>query len=165
MTALTDWECFEQRTRDFCAVIDQAGPRDTGVRLEKVLHALVAVYQQALQLPWPALDGIEVRLNSEPDWVEIQARLSKELGQRDAYQLVFDPCSPAPEEAIYTVLSDDLAHIYRDLMRGLLALGKGGDNHVHWEWKLSFETHWGQHAVSAMTALHSLLWGPSGVAE
>jgi hypothetical protein len=50
--------------------------------------------------------------------------------------------------------SDDLLDVYWDLQRGLAAFDSGRASEAVWIWRFGFETHWGDHAVDALRALH-----------
>jgi hypothetical protein len=67
------------------------------------------------------------------------------------YRIVFDPWEDV--EAVEASMADDLADIYRDAMNALA--DPRGDRAV-WDWKLSFRTHWGHHALAALYAIHAL---------
>jgi len=74
---------------------------------------------------------------------------------------VFEPFEPRAKAISFSV-SGDLADIYCDVKEGVLKIGKRSNvlsPSIVWEWKLKLETHWGRHAVSAIAALHSLLFG------
>jgi hypothetical protein len=51
------------------------------------------------------------------------------------------------DEAVAGSLSDDLLDVYRDVRRGLAFWESGHDASAIWEWRFSFESHWGDHAV------------------
>jgi hypothetical protein len=54
-------------------------------------------------------------------------------------------------------LADDLGDIYRDVTTGLRAFQAGHILQARWEWGFHFQHHWGEHATSAIRALHSWL--------
>jgi hypothetical protein len=65
-----------------------------------------------------------------------------------------------------STLSDDLADIYRDLRASLLGdPARIQTNDALWDLRFSFETHWGQHAVSALAAMQALLFGPNSISD
>jgi hypothetical protein len=77
---------------------------------------------------WPGLEGFEI------------------------YWKVFDPYEQEPPVA--GSLSDDLLDVYRDVGEGLALWESGQDANAIWEWRFSFESHWGARAIDAMRALH-----------
>ena len=57
----------------------------------------------------------------------------------------------------YGFLVDDLQDIANDLIKGIEELISGNTGNAVFEWKQGFYTHWGEHAVNAIRALHSLI--------
>jgi hypothetical protein len=70
----------------------------------------------------------------------------------DIYWEVFDPYELA--EPVAGSLSDDILDVYRDVLRGLRQWEGGDYAAAVWGWRFSFESHWGDHAVDALRALH-----------
>ncbi|MFP8780490.1 DUF5063 domain-containing protein [Hydrogenophaga sp. RWCD_12] len=70
------------------------------------------------------------------------------------YREVFDPAIEGMEGPVVGDVADDLADIYKDLVDGLWLLEHGHAVAAVWTWKLTFDSHWGRHAVSALRALH-----------
>jgi hypothetical protein len=62
-------------------------------------------------------------------------------------------------------LADDLVAIYRDVALGLDLHERGRVDDALWEWGFGFQARWGQHASSAIRALHGYLAqeDPSGL--
>ena len=62
-------------------------------------------------------------------------------------------------------LADDLIHIYRDVALGQCLYDAGRIDDAIWQWGSGFQTQWGQHAASAIRALHCYLAqeDPSGL--
>ena len=90
--------------------------------------------------------------------------VSRMLGPKMAYWAYFDPSAPqdSNEQPIFHNLADDLADIYRDIKPGLRAWETGDDRYIEtivFNWRTPhFESHWGVHALSAMRALHPLVF-------
>jgi hypothetical protein len=60
-------------------------------------------------------------------------------------------------------IADDVADVWRDVKRGLLALGEGHrPDDVTWQWRFDFYSHWGRHATEALRALHARLADEGG---
>ena len=79
----------------------------------------------------------------------------------DNYLEMFDPYKRREKIPVHGSLSDDLADIYRDVQSGLNEWDKipaPQKLDIIWEWEYSFETHWGEHATSAIRALYWLLY-------
>lgn len=82
----------------------------------------------------------------------VSVNLTALLGESDLYWEVFDPRDLS--DPVAGSLLDDLADIYRDLRRGLHILSTGSPDDAMWEWRFSFDTHWGNHATDAIRVLH-----------
>ena len=75
------------------------------------------------------------------------------FGAANLYWVMYDPyCDEAP---VCGSLDDDFLDTYRDLTRGLRLYDAGHVEAAGWEWRHSFDWHWGQHAVGALRALHN----------
>ena len=107
--------------------------------------------------------GIELRRVSEVDFEfegrEADSKTWQAVYDRCAalpfsdYSKVFEPLDVPPEEPVLANLADDLADIFRDLVRGLALYHSGNAAEAEWEWRESFDSHWGRHASSALGAL------------
>ena len=91
-------------------------------------------------------------------------RLVRQLGEARFHWAYFDPTEPpgSNEKAVVHDLADDLADIWRDLEQGLKAWDKDPVRYssaitLGWQ-SPSMESHWGVHAVSALRALHPLVF-------
>ena len=86
--------------------------------------------------------------------------LEKSFGSGAFFFLVVLPtelCSSSMEHALRcrTSLSDDLLDVYFDLRRGLELWDQEVPKAAAiWEWRFAFDTHWGDHAIDALRALH-----------
>ncbi len=74
------------------------------------------------------------------------------------YWEVFDPYVNEP--AVAGSLDDDVLDVYRDLHRGLDLWDSAAPRAAAiWEWRFSFDMHWGDHAVDAIRALQRAVRG------
>jgi hypothetical protein len=154
---------FTVQARDYCALIEDGPAPNSWMFAQACLMQLLLLYQLALQLPHagPDSDDLLPRIEYET-WNLVREKIAKRLA-RDYYWAVFEPLEQELPEAIAGSLSDDLADIWRDLKPGLDVIDAGtttSPNDLAWEWRVSFETHWGAHAVGAIAALHALCFGP-----
>jgi len=91
----------------------------------------------------------------------IYLSLQKLFKQHDSYRHIFDPYDIKDKKPTVRSISDDFSDIYRDIAPGLKEWEKATTSErrdIIWEWKFSFENHWGDHATSAYNALYSLLY-------
>jgi len=70
------------------------------------------------------------------------------------YRVVFDPHDlDANKEPGMGMLSDDLADIYRDLVKGLDNEDRGFIDEACFDWSFSYRSPWARHAMNALTAI------------
>ena len=87
------------------------------------------------------------------------AGLADFLGMCRFYREVFDPYSQPTEVECTGDILDDLGDIYRDLVAGLSQWRDGNSGEALWAWRFTFESHWGEHATSALRALFAFVHG------
>ena len=158
-------ERFAVLVRQFCSVIDDASNLDRAEILGRVYPLLPRLIDQAIAMPRveEAEDAEEVESDEalprksgsthEERWSLFEL-LQEKLGDWDRYSEVFDPARDMIP--IVGSLADDLADTYFDLKEGL-ALQEAGEtepSRVIWEWRFSFDIHWGEHALSALRSLY-----------
>jgi len=136
--------------RDFCCWAEDNYSSDEDMK--ELLALLSSLYLRALALPeYESDDDIIQERLSHDEWKKMYDRFK--LLPVGHYPVFFNPLD-AGEEPVTADLADDLADIYRDLKAGLLLFEKGNIAGAHWEWRDSFVTHWGQHTLGAMYAIH-----------
>ena len=81
------------------------------------------------------------------------------------YGDIFSPLLVPQDPPVVGDLADDLAGIYRDIALGQQLYDAGRCDDAIWQWASGFQTHLGQHAASAIRALHCYLSqeDPSGL--
>ncbi|WP_106532558.1 DUF5063 domain-containing protein [Planomicrobium soli] len=82
------------------------------------------------------------------------------MKHHNVYSEIFDPYHN--ETQVNGCLEDDIIDIYSNIKIGLLLYEQGHSSEAVWEWKFGFEVHWGEHATSAIRALHSLIYKLGG---
>ena len=73
------------------------------------------------------------------------------------YSEILDPFLSPPEAPEVGNLADNIAHIYQDVITGLSMYEAGKTDEAVREWNLTFSSHWGNHATSAIRAIHCYL--------
>lgn len=141
---------FQEAAIAFCEAVK--GP---ALDARDVLAATVALIGAALDLPdvEPRTDTAAVDPPGLDDESQAVERAASTLGV-DGYWEIFDP--RALDEPVAGSLTDDLVDVYRDVRRGL-ALAEGSLSEAVWEWKFSYESHWGNHATDAVRVLHRVV--------
>jgi hypothetical protein len=152
---------FKKYAELYCALIEDREKYGLGTFLSACTRLFAQLYLKAEALP-DLGKIIEERSGASithEEWVPIYKGLSKYLGDYDLYSMVFDPFDSNNSRAISHTLADDLADIYRDLKKGLIDIERENGlltANVVWDWKFSFESHWGRHLTNAMNAIHSI---------
>jgi hypothetical protein len=70
------------------------------------------------------------------------------------YWDIFEPLTSEPGEAVGNSVAGDLYDVYLEVTRGLVLYERGRWSDACWEWKLTFEIHWGEHLVGLQRALY-----------
>jgi hypothetical protein len=139
---------FVDQAHQFCDFIERASTLSLSERLEAARTRLLELYKAGTALPHvEPPEGFDAGSNPpRPDgWAG--------FAKFEVYWEVFDPYVDEPPVA--GSLSDDLLDVYFDVRRGLdLWKSKAPRAAAIWEWRFHFDSHWGDHAVDALRALH-----------
>ena len=139
---------FALEARRYLDWIARAPSRSLADRLTGARARLLALYQAACALP--VVTPSDDELDTGPDPVAPAGW--RDLDRYDGYHEVFDPY--VASEPVMGSLSDDLLDVHADVTRGLHLWERGAYADAVWHWRLLFETHWGDHAIDALRALH-----------
>lgn len=160
-------ERFSREARRFVDWADGSASKDK--MLAPVgLRRIVALYAAALDLPQPWSEGVTAEHTPGPGLSErlnaVRARAAAIPLQH--YSEIFSPLLP-PEQPVVGDLGDDLVDIFRDVAAGLALYEAGSVEDAIWHWGFNFQVHWGEHASSAIRALHCYLSqeDPSGLSS
>ena len=99
--------------------------------------------------------NVEPLLDPAPDLDKVREGLAEQLDPIDAYVEVFDPYADDPP--VPYRLSDDLADLANDLVRGLLHSDAGRGREALWWWQFTYLNSWGGSAGAALRALQSVV--------
>ena len=140
---------FATQARRFCDFIEEAAGMYLPARLRAARQRLSALYDAGLGLPRApptTAEGSPRSALGSDGWPG--------FGEHDLYWEVFDPY--VDEDPTAGDLSDDFLDLLHDLQAGLAAWDANPARPADaiFEWRTSFETHWGNHAASALRALH-----------
>lgn len=149
----------------FCEAVANVHSWTPEAQLDRIHRLLPRAYSAALQLPDTSVlfDDRDDAAEPQPDAVHAPIapprgldQLANFLGLRRFYREVFDPYAEPSEGEVTGDIIDDLGDIYRDLQRGLLHWQSGTPGEALWEWRFNFQSHWGEHATSALRAIFAL---------
>lgn len=115
-----------------------------------VIEFLMRLYVSAMNLPEAETDTIE-----SPN--RFHNSISIEFSDQvpTLYWMMFDPYEE--DDLVSGSLKEDLTSIVEDLRNGMLEYEGDSIENAVFEWKLGFKSHWGQHAIDALKALHALM--------
>lgn len=158
---------FSDEARRFVAWADGRTAKELSAPL--ALRRVVALYAAALELPQPWSERVSPGASDDPP--ELVERLGIVRNRAAAiplqhYSEIFSPLVMT-DEPVVGDLADDLVAIYRHVSRGLNLVDAGCIDDAIWEWAFNFQLHWGEHASSAIRALHCYLSreDPSGLSS
>ena len=115
-----------------------------------LMELLVKLYLSALDLPESDPETIDSATSDKTD--KIQVIFKEQIPT--FYWEVFDPFTK--EEAVCADLVEDLSEIAADLQSGIREFEAGRKGNAVFEWKFGLNSHWGNHAVDALRALHAI---------
>ena len=126
-----------------------------------MLSAVSELYAAGVALESVEVDFAEGELSKDNvNRVEFWKELSRRFTPHSIYWMVFDPLDDENTEPVAGDLGDDMADIYFDIVPGLKGWQSGESSQRQravWSWQFSFRTHWGNHALGALPALHWLV--------
>ncbi|QYJ04097.1 DUF5063 domain-containing protein [Nocardioides panacisoli] len=148
---------FRKCAATYCDLIENAGVLGREVLLAHLHELLPALICVALRLPEvETSEGDSPEIDQE-SWAAQYRRLAGALGAEGAYWTTLATLGDALPQPVMLPLADDLADIWRDLKAPLIALdGETSLSDAAWEWRFSFHSHWGSHAVEALRAVHAM---------
>jgi hypothetical protein len=155
--SLSSTEVFAQRVVAYQEWLLH-GTSEGQLAAKEALEHLLALYSAALLIPFPK--NLSAKSHDLPENAEDanpSLRFKSERIPLDFYGELFDPLIVPPAEPVVGFILDDLMDIHRDLIRGLRYFEVGRCDEALWEWRFSLRHHWGEHATSAIRALHCWL--------
>jgi hypothetical protein len=156
---------FVKAAERYCALVEKVHDLDHTTVLSQFQLLLPEIIRAAASFPPILLQDSAAQIEQENDvpstsdsrqfrWNQIYVPLKEALGN-DSYWDVFD--SQDGGEAIRCSFSIDIYEIYEDLKEALAIQEKKNETNMLWDWRYSFYSHWGRHAVAALKAIHQTL--------
>jgi hypothetical protein len=151
---------FARSAEAFCAFMESQEPFADKAFVEGCAAALAALYHDVLALPDQWDETCQESDQISVDSAQVRTKIHAHLQRRDSYSGYFDPYDETSGR--FPLLSDDLGDVYEDVRSGLESYRQNTQCTIQdavFDWKFGFETHWGRHLVSALTALHAIIAG------
>lgn len=160
---------FSVLAAQFCALFESGAQPPPEEQLRSLHQLLPQLYSAALALPnahvvfaddaAASTTPLKEPASATAPLVEsahLFDGLAEHLGLRRFYREVFDAYADPSDPEVMGDLIDDVEDIHHDLLKGLVAFRAGNFDEALWSWRLSFRSHWGEHATSALRALFAL---------
>lgn len=153
---------FYQIATSYCEFIETYQEKSKVDFLQQTRQLLLNLYERTLKLQW-------VDLQSNIDFEEILddkvfektlSSIADRLEDARYYWHVFEPTDHKDTELVCGDLLDDLGDIYKDLKYGIMIYNLGKKDCIEnalWEFKFSFDKHWDDHCINALTGIHYYL--------
>ena len=146
----------------FCLLLESNKDNNGLQLLQNAYVLLCQLCLYGMKLPEiKRLTEYETHRKPNTRWKEMFDSLNQRLEEFGYYHEISDPFDLEDHELILGSLSNDLSEIYQDIAPGLHVWEKANTSEklcIIWEWKWGYENHWGDHATTALRALHSLLF-------
>jgi hypothetical protein len=155
---------FRQIAKQYVELIENCHSMSRNDFVKQAHRFLADLYRMGALLSGITSDGNYLPRESvtHDQWAIVYQQIRDKLGDVNVYWGVWDPADPEDRQAIQCELSSDLADICQDL-KNVLPIDDSMQLTADDLWLLQqqFAHHWGQHAISALSVIHSLLNGPS----
>lgn len=161
---------FVSVANDFCLCLEEAEFRGIREFIDKLNGILPALYLSARKLPEfdDRYDELAQRFIDEQDYEFLRNKLSRKLGQYDAFEEVFEENRMEYEDAVGASISEYLADIFQDVKDFILLYQLGSEEVMYeavWECRQNFINFWGQKLVNVLRAIHNLNYSPEELEE
>ncbi|HVH47991.1 MAG TPA: DUF5063 domain-containing protein [Labilithrix sp.] len=137
---------FVRAAYDFCAFVETSDKLTLPDRIASAREQLLVLYAAGAKLP-----SVERVTSYQAPTYPIPERWPG-FEDHDTYWEVYDPYQQ--EDPVAGSLADDVLDVYHDVRKGMWFWEKNEWADAVWEWRFSFDSHWGDHAVDALRALH-----------
>lgn len=136
---------FYELARDYCCFIKEEIDVES---IQRLIELLMKLYLCAIKLPNVEYDSKTTCPKPKQESIKFNTQIET------TYWEIFDPF--IQDEPVCGNLIDDLSDIYHDLQIGMMQYDQGRTQNAVWEWKFTFDSHWGNHAIDALRALNTL---------
>lgn len=144
-------EDFFEIAKAFC-LWSESPPGKPDDEVSTALQFVSRLYSLAFQLPSDFHENEALSIPHEK-WQIVFERFDSL--PFNYYKTVVDPFELEREDICLGDVADDLADIWRDIKPGILLYESGNREAAGYEWRESFNIHWGQHAANAIWILQS----------
>ena len=152
---------FIKTASKYCLLLENMDKRKPLHILQEAYFLLPQLCLSAMRLPdIKRTSNYSTSRISDENWQTMFNSLREYFSNYDQYQGICDPYDRSDTEVMKMSLSDDLCEIFENIKPGLDEWEKVTTTEkrdIIWEWKFSYENHWGDHATRTFRALYHLL--------
>lgn len=150
---------FYQEALAFCEFLEQEPVESANDFLKQNQKKLLNLYDKALKIQWVDLQSniINDNILDNKELKSVINSITIRLDDKRYYWHVFDPTNQDDKEPVCGDLVDDLRDIYKDLKFSITTFNRDEENckaSALWQFKFDFESHWGDHCINALSAIH-----------
>lgn len=144
-----------------CLFLEHAAEHSTEEFVSKAVKILPLLYLKSslLEIPQRVYDGLTERFVTEDDYLDVKSQVEMLLGEQDSYLETFHPDMALSDTPIAAFVSENLADVYQEL-KDFAANFQLADQDIMNDALVAcleaFGEHWGQKALNALKALHSI---------
>lgn len=144
-----------------CLFLEHASEHSTEDFVSKAVKIMPLLYLKAslLEIPERVYDGLTERFVTEDDYLDVKSQVELLLGEKDSYLETFHPDMALSDTPIAAFVSENLADVYQEL-KDFAANFQLADQDIMNDALVAcleaFGEHWGQKALNALKALHSI---------
>lgn len=144
-----------------CLFLEHATEHSTEEFVSKAVKILPLLYLKTslLEIPARVYDGLTERFVTEDDYLDVKSQVEMLLGEQDSYLETFHPDMALSDTPIAAFVSENLADVYQEL-KDFAANFQLADQDIMNDALVAcleaFGEHWGQKALNALKALHSI---------
>lgn len=144
-----------------CLFLEHAAEHSSEEFVSKAVKILPLLYLKSslLEIPERVYDGLTERFVTEDDYLDVKSQVEMLLGEQDSYLETFHPDMALSDTPIAAFVSENLADVYQEL-KDFAANFQLADQDIMNDALVAcleaFGEHWGQKALNALKALHSI---------
>lgn len=144
-----------------CLFLEHASEHSTEDFVSKAVKIMPLLYLKAslLEIPERVYEGLTERFVTEDDYLDVKSQVELLLGEKDSYLETFHPDMALSDTPIAAFVSENLADVYQEL-KDFAANFQLADQDIMNDALVAcleaFGEHWGQKALNALKALHSI---------
>ncbi len=161
---------FTTVAAEYCSYLRKAELRSKKQFLSVVQKVLPLLYLKGALIPDFPFESEESprKFVTEADYGFILDQVSRNMGELDLYIDIQEPYQSGVFDGTKTSLAECLTDIYQELSDYIQLFRLGEKREMEealWECRLSFEQYWGPRVISALSAIHTILYGKEAPSE